>query len=147
MLVWSRHNICTWPHTNIISFFLFFSYFFNFVICKLCQIFPFIEQFFLEFTLLKRNSQFLQKHLAAVRKFTKKNHFSVQNFFCFSTRIYLLDRPCNFSFSPQAAPFIATGQGEPAPTLVHSPSWARRLTVFVDSAILILSWSTCIPKL
>jgi hypothetical protein len=32
------------------------------------------------------------------------------------------DRPCNFSFSPQAAPIIATGQGEAAPTLVHSPS-------------------------
>jgi hypothetical protein len=33
-----------------------------------------------------------------------------------------------FPSPPQAAPIIATGQGVPAPTLVHSPSWGRGLS-------------------
>ncbi len=69
-----------------------------------------------EFTVFKKKSQFLQKNfVATVRKFTKKNHFFHSGFICY-------DRPRNFSFSPQAAAIIATGQGEPAPTLVHSTS-------------------------
>jgi hypothetical protein len=57
------------------------------------------------------------------------------------------DRPCNFYFSPQAPPIGAIGHGEPAPTLVHSPSSARPLeAVFVDLETLILSKIISTPK-
>jgi len=52
-----------------------FVYFFHFLII-----------FFSNSHYWKKNSQFLQKKfVATVWKFTKKNHCSLQNFFCFST--------------------------------------------------------------
>jgi hypothetical protein len=83
-----------------------------------------------------------------MRKFTKKNHTSLQNFFFFSYSGFICyDLPCNFSFSPQAVPIIATGWGEPAPTLVHSLI-ERGLVdaVFVDLETLILSKIISTPK-
>jgi hypothetical protein len=83
-----------------------------------------------------------------VHKFTKKNHSSLQNFFFFSYSGFICyDLPCNFSFSPQAAPIITTGWGEPAPTLVHSLLERGLLDdVFVDLETLILSKIISTPK-
>ncbi len=102
-----------------------FFFFFKFVVCKLCRFFPFFEKVFSNSHYSNEFSQFLGKKIVAtVRKFTKKNHCSVQGFSHSGFICY--DGPCNFSFSPQATPIIATGQGEPAPKpapkLVHSPS-------------------------
>jgi hypothetical protein len=83
-----------------------------------------------------------------MRKFTKKNHTSLQNFFFFSySGLICYDLPCNFSFSLQAVPIIATGWGEPAPTLVHSLIERGLLdAVFVDLETLILSKIISTPK-
>jgi len=52
-----------------------------------------------------------------------------------------------FSFSPQAAPIIGTGWGEPAPTLVRSLLERGLLDdVFVDLETLILSNIISTPK-
>ncbi len=77
-------------HTHTyIYIYLFTSVFFassSFLFFQFFLFFPFFDHFFLECTLLKKKSQFLQKKfVATVWKFTKKNHCSVQNFFCFST--------------------------------------------------------------
>jgi hypothetical protein len=109
--------------TNIISVFSSSSSFFNFVVCKLCQKNSFIEIFFLELTILKRIFPISSKtfsHSAKIHQ--EKSLFCTEFLLFFHTRFICYDCPCNFSFSPQAAPIIATGQGEPAPTLVHSPS-------------------------
>jgi hypothetical protein len=119
------------PDTNIINIFsyLFLFLFFNFVVCKLCQNFPFFEHFFLKFILSKKkfpvSSNFLCSHSAKIDE--EKSLLCTEFVLFFNSRFICYDRPCKFSFCPRAAPFIATGQGEPAPTLVHSPSWARRL--------------------
>jgi hypothetical protein len=115
--------------TSVFFFFPFPS-FFNFVVCKLCWFFPFHVHFFLEFTLLKRifpiSSKFLCSHSAKIHQ-EKKSLLCTDFLLFFDSRFICYDRPCNFSFSTQAAPIIATGPGEPAPTLVHSPSWVRLL--------------------
>ncbi len=113
---------------QILSVFFLFSFFFNFVVCKLGQFFPFVEHFFLKFTLIKRNfpisSNFLCSHSPKIDQ--EKSLLCAEFLLFFNSRFICYDRPCNFSFCSQAAPIIATGQGKPAPTPVHSPSWARR---------------------
>jgi len=132
MLVWSRHDICTWYHIQILSVFFLFSlslfFFSNFEVCKLCQNFPFIEHFFLEFALLKRIFPISSKKIShSSKSHQEKSLFGKEFLLFFHSRFICYDCPCNFSFSPQAAPVIATSQGEPAPTVAHSPSWARCL--------------------
>ncbi len=103
---------------------LLFLIFFNLVGCKLCRLFPFYDHFFLELTLLKRifpiSSNFLCSHSAKIHQ--EKSFLCTEFILFFYSGFICYDRPCNFSFSPQAPPIIATGQGEPAPALVHSPS-------------------------
>ncbi len=106
--------------------FLFFSIlqFVNFV-----HFFPFFEHLFLKFTLLKRIFPISSK---TFRSHSAKNHWE-KSLLCtefllfFHSRSICYDHPCNFSFSPKAPPIIATGQGETAPTLVHSPCWVEPL--------------------
>jgi hypothetical protein len=102
----------------------FFSFFSNFVVCTFYRVFPFFNHFFLEFTLLKQNFPISSKtfcsHSEKIHQ--EKSLLCTEFLLFFHSRFICYDHPCNFSFSPQAAPIIATGQGEPAPTLVHSPS-------------------------
>jgi hypothetical protein len=107
------------------SDFFFFLFFFNFVVCKFCQNFPFFEHFFsLEFTLLKRVFSISSKNICShsAKSHQEKSLLCTEFLLFFHSEIICYDRPCNFSFSPQAPPIIATDQGEPAPTLVHSAS-------------------------
>jgi len=70
--------------THIYLYTRVFSFFLNFAVCKLCPLFPFLSIFFSNSHYWNEFSQFLQNHfVATVRKFTKRNHCSVQNFFCF----------------------------------------------------------------
>ncbi len=68
-------------------FFPFFFFFSNFVVCRLCKKISIYWAFFSQIHSVKNEfSQFLQiLFVTTVRKFTKKNHSSVQNLFCFST--------------------------------------------------------------
>jgi hypothetical protein len=125
MLVWSRLFVPGIPDTNIMCF--FFSLFFFFPILwfvNFVKIFHLLIIFFLKFTLLKRIfrifSNFLCSHSAKIHQ--EKSLLCTEFLLCFNSRFICYDRPCNFSFCPQAAPIRATGQGESAPTLVHSPS-------------------------
>ncbi len=69
--------------THIPLYQCFFFVLFFFPILSICSIFL---SFFSRIHTIKKKSQFLHKKIVAtVRKFTKKNHCSVQNFFCFST--------------------------------------------------------------
>jgi hypothetical protein len=140
-------------HTYIPLYQLFFSFpsFINFAVCKLCRFFPFYVHFFLKFTLLKRNfpisSNFLCSHSA--KKHREKSLLCTEFLLFFHSGFICYDRPWNVSFSTQAAPIIATtGQGEPAPTLVHSPSWVRPLRgcLSVHLETLILSKMIFTPK-
>jgi hypothetical protein len=85
-----------------------------------------LDQFFLEFTLLKQifpiSSKTICIHSAKIHQ--EKSLLCTEFLLFFHSGFICYDRhPSNFSFSPEAAPIIATGQGEPAPTLVvHSPS-------------------------
>jgi hypothetical protein len=136
MLVWSRHNICNWytryKYYQCFSFSFFFSLFFfsilwfvNFVKKKLI----YWAFFFLEFTLLKRifPKKFKKQFSHSAKIHQEKSLFLNTISFVFPLQIYLLcpapPPQCNFSFSPpgcsQSQPL--TGQGEPAPTLVHLP--------------------------
>ncbi len=115
---------------QILSVFFLFSFFFSILwFVNLVNFFHLLSIFFLKFTLLKRifpiSSNFLRSHSAKIHQ--EKSLLCTEFLLCFNSRFICYDRPCNFSFSPQAAPIIATGQGEQAPTLVHSPSWARHL--------------------
>jgi hypothetical protein len=93
--------------------------------------FHLLSFFFPEFTLLKRIFPISSKKKIhnAKKIHQEKSLFWTQLLSFFHSRFICYDPRCNFSFSPQAAaPVIATGQGEPAPTtLVHSLSWARHL--------------------
>jgi len=110
-------------------FFFFNSFFLNFVICKLCQKFPFCELFFSRIHTIKTKfSNFFKKmcsHNAKIHQ--EKSLLCTEVLLFFHSRFLCYDRPCNFSFSPQAPPIIGIGQGEPAPTLLHSRSLARPL--------------------
>jgi len=105
-------------------FFFFFLFFLNFAVCKLCPFLPFFEHFVLEFTLLKRifpiSSKTFCSHSAKIHQ--EKSLLCTEFLLFFHSGFICYDRPCNFSFYPQAPPIIATGQGEPAPALVHSPA-------------------------
>jgi hypothetical protein len=87
--------------------------------------FHFLGIFFLEFTLLKRifpiSSKTFCSHSAKIHQ--EKSLLCTEFLLFFHSGFICYDRACNFSFSPQAPPIIPTGLGEPAPTLVHSPSW------------------------
>jgi hypothetical protein len=111
MLVWSRHNICTWytrykyyPCFPLSLIFFFFFFFFNFVVCKLCQKFPFIEQFFSRIHTFKTNfPNFFKKkfsHSAKIHQ-EKSLFFWTQFLLFFHSRFICYDPPCNFSFSPK----------------------------------------------
>jgi hypothetical protein len=116
-------RVQTYLYTSVpVAFFPFFFpilWFVHFV-----GFFPFFDHFFLEFTLLKKkipiSSKTICSHCAKIRQ--EKSLLCTEFLLFFHSGFICYDRPCNFSFSPQAAPIIATGQGEPAPTLVHSPS-------------------------
>jgi hypothetical protein len=91
------------------------------VVCKLCQNFPFIEHFFLEFKIFKRIFPISSKkfsHSAKIHQ--EKSLFCTEFLLFFHSRFICYDHPCNFSFSAQAAPIIATGQGEPAAPTLHT---------------------------
>ncbi len=128
MLLWSR--LIFLPGIPFISVFSFLFLIFNFVVCKnFVKFFHLLSIFFLKITLLKRispiSSNFLCSHSAKIHQ--EKSLLCAEFILFFNSGFICYDRPCNFSFFPQAVPIIATGQGEPAPTLVHSPSWGRRL--------------------
>jgi hypothetical protein len=103
---------------------MFFFFFFNFWVVNFVDFFHFMSIFFLEFTLLKRifpiPSNFLCSHSVKIHQ--EKSLLCTEFLLFFYSAFICYDHPCNFSFSPQAPPIIATGLGEPAPTLVHSPS-------------------------
>ncbi len=103
MLVWSQHNICTWCTIyKYYQCFLISRFFFlNFVVCKLCQNFPFIGHFFLEFTLLKRISRISSKTFSPTAKIhPRKSLFYTEFLLFFDSRFICDDCPCNFSFAP-----------------------------------------------
>ncbi len=86
--------------------------------------FPFFEHFSLKLRLLKRifpiSSKKICRHSAKIHQ---EKSLLCREFLLFSHSGFICyDHPCNFSFSSQAPPIIATGQGEPAPPLVHSCS-------------------------
>jgi hypothetical protein len=91
--------------------------------------FPFFEHFSLELRLLKRifpiSSKNIYSHSAKIHE--EKSLLYREFLLFFHSRFICYDHSCNFSFSSQAPPIIATAQGEPPPTLVHSPSWVRPL--------------------
>jgi len=65
-----------------IPFYFIFFQFFWFV--RFFDFFPFFEHSFPKFTLLKQSFPISSIFFVATgREFTKKNRFSVQNFFCF----------------------------------------------------------------
>jgi hypothetical protein len=105
------------------------SFFFNFVICKLCQFFPFFEHFFSQIHTIETNfPNFFKKNWSHSAKIHQEKSLLCTEFLLFFHSEFLCyDCPCNFSFYPQAPPIVAIGQGEPAPTNVHSPSSARPL--------------------
>jgi len=98
---------------------------------QFCLFFPFFDHFFLEFTLLKKKFPISSKKICShsVKIHQEKSLLSTEFLLFFHSGFICYDRRRpNFSFFPQAAAIIATGQGEPpAPTLVHSPSSARPL--------------------
>ncbi len=118
---------CTHTYIYILLYQYFFFFFFpNFVVCKFCRFFPLFYHFLSPriHSIFFLKSQFLQKKLCShsVKIHQEKSLLCTEFLLFFHSGFICYDRPCNFSFSPQAAPIIATGQGEPAPTLVHSPS-------------------------
>jgi hypothetical protein len=73
---------CTYIPLYHSVFFFFFLFFFS--ILQFVNFVHFLSIFFWNSHYWNEFSQFLQKHfVATVQKFTKKNHCSVQNFFCF----------------------------------------------------------------
>jgi hypothetical protein len=79
--------------------------------------------FFSRINTIKKDPNLFQKicsHSAKIHQ--EKSLLCTEFLLSFHSGFICYDRPSNFSFSPQAAPIIATGQGEPAPTLAHSPS-------------------------
>jgi hypothetical protein len=108
---------------------LSFSFFLNFAVCKYCPFFPFFEHFPLELRLLKGifpiSSKKICSHSAKIHQ--EKSPLCREFPLIFHSGFICYDHPCNFSFSSQPPPIIAAGQGEPAPTLVHSPCWGRPL--------------------
>jgi len=103
-------------HTYIPLFqcFLFlFLFFLNFSVCKLFPFFPFFQHFSLEFTLSTQNFPISSKkncsHSAKIHE--EKSLLCTEFLLFFPSEFICYDRPCKFSFSPQAPPIIATGQG------------------------------------
>jgi hypothetical protein len=93
------------PDRNIINTFSYLFLFFFFLILwfvNFVKIFHFLSIFFSNSYYSKKNSQFLQIFfVATVRKLTKKNHSSVQNFFCFSTPdLFVMTVHVNFPSAP-----------------------------------------------
>jgi hypothetical protein len=103
----------------------------SFLFFQFCLFFSFFDHFFLEFTLLKKKFPISSKNICShsVKIHQEKSLLCTEFLLFFHSGFICYDRrPRNFSFPPQAAPIIATGQGEPpAPTLVHPPSSARPL--------------------
>jgi hypothetical protein len=105
--------------TSVFFFFFSFPSFFNFVVCKLCRLFPFYVHFFLEYhTILKRifpiSSNFLCSHSA---KSHQEKSLLCTEVFCFSTLdlfamtfhiiFFLLPPGCsNHSHRPGANPHL-----------------------------------------
>ncbi len=73
------------PDTNIISVFSFLIFFLIFVVCDFVKFSIYWALFSRIHTIKTNFPNFFKKRLAIARKFTQKDHFSTQNFFCFST--------------------------------------------------------------
>jgi hypothetical protein len=123
------------------------------VVCKFYRLFfHYLIIFFLEFTLLKIkipiSSKKIWSHSAKIHQ--GKSLLCTEFVLFFHSGFICYDRPCNFSFSPQAAPIIATGQGETTPTLNTLTFLSKQgllEAAFVDSETLISSKSISTPKL
>jgi hypothetical protein len=75
---------CTHIYTSVPVFSFFFFFFFS--ISQFVNFVHFLSIFFWNSHYWNEFSQFLQKPFVAIlRKFTKKNHCSIQNLFCFFT--------------------------------------------------------------
>jgi len=95
-------------------FLIIFLLFLNFSVCELFPFFPFFQHFSLEFPLSKQKfPNFFKKnncsHSAKIHQ--EKSLLCTEFVLFFHCGFICSDRPCNFSFSPQAPPIIATGQG------------------------------------
>ncbi len=114
---------------QILSVFFLFSFFFSILWFVTLSKFSIYWAFISRIHNIKTNfPNFFQKKFSHSTKIhPKKPLFYTEFLLFFDSRFICYDCPCDFSFPPQAAPIIATGQGEPAPTLVHSPSWGRHL--------------------
>jgi hypothetical protein len=103
----------------------------SFLFFPILSIFSIFWSFFPRIHTIKKKFPISSKKICShsVKIHQEKSLLCTEFLLFFHSRFICYDRrPRNFSFSPQAAPIIATGQGEPpAPTLVHSPSSARPL--------------------
>ncbi len=144
-------RVQTYLYTSVpVAFFPFFFFFSNFVVCKFCRLFSIFWSFFSRIHTIEKkipiSSKTICSHSAKIHQ--EKSLLCTEFLLFFHSGFICYDRPCNFSFSPQAAPIIATGQGEPAlHWYTHLLEQGLLEAVFVDSETLILSTSISTPKL